>query len=284
MYFELSSALNRREFLKTAGAVALGLGIGAVGGARAAAANKIPVGLQLYSVRAQCQKDLPGTLAAVAKIGYRGVEFAGYYGRSAAELRKMLDDNGLVACGTHTPYESILADKLKATLEFNHTIGNTFLIVPWMNEAKAKQEWLDRAKLFNEVAEQIKPEGMWVGYHAHQHDFKMIDGTSAWDLFFGNTRPEVVMQLDTSNCREGGADPVAVLKKYPGRARSIHLKAHGGGPEAVIGEDEVAWKEVFAFCETKGGTKWYVVEHESSKDPLDAVRRSYAALQQMGKV
>jgi sugar phosphate isomerase/epimerase len=280
----LSSAVTRREFLGAIGTAGVTLGLGVAPLAQAAASKKIPVGLQLYSVREQCTADLPGTLAAVSKIGYRAVEFAGYYGRSAKDLRKLLDDNGLVACGTHTPYESVQGDKLKETVEFNRTIGNKFLIVPWMDEAKSKQEWLDRAKLFNEIADQVKPDGMWVGYHAHQHDFKQIDGVSAWDLFFGNTKPEVIMQLDTSNCCEGGADPVAVLKKYPGRARSIHLKAFGGGPDAVIGEDKVDWPSVFAFCETKGKTQWYVLEHESGKDPLDAVRRSYEALKKMGKV
>ena len=280
----LSSTLTRREFLGAVGALSVGLGLGAAPAAHAASGEKIPVGLQLYSVRDQCKNDLPGTVAAVSKIGYRGVEFAGYHGRSAKELRKLLDDNGLVACGTHTPYESVLGDKLKATVEFNQTIGNKFLIVPWMNETQSKQVWLDRAKLFNELADQVKADGMWVGYHAHAHDFKPIDGVSAWDLFFGNTKADVVMQLDTSNCCDGGADPVAILKKYPGRARSIHIKAHGGGPEAVIGEDKVNWAEVFAFCESKGNTQWYVVEHESGKDPMDAVRRCYGALKKMGKV
>ena len=239
MNHALSSSVTRRDFLAGLGVGGVTLSLGLAPLAQAAAGKKIPVGLQLYSVREQCKTDLPGTLAAVSKIGYRGVEFAGYHGRSAKELRKLLDDNGLVACGTHTPYESVLGDKLKETIEFNRTIGNQFLIVPWMNETKSKQEWLDRAKLFNDIADKVKADGMWVGYHAHAHDFKQIDGVSAWDLFFGNTKPEVVMQLDTSNCCEGGADPVAVLKKYPGRARSIHLKAHGGGPEAVIGEDKV---------------------------------------------
>src|ERR1035438_3969213 len=280
----LSSAVTRREFLGAIGAAGVTLGLGVAPLAQAADSKKIPVVLQLYSVREQCQKALPGTLAAVKKIGYPAVEFAGYYDRSAKDLRKLLDDNGLVACGTHTPYESVQGDKLKETVEFNRTIGNKFLIVPWMNEAKSKQEWLDRAKLFNDIADKVKPDGMWVGYHAHQHDFKLIDGVSAWDLFFGNTKRKVIMQLDTSNCCEGGADPVAVLKKYPGRARSIHIKANGGGPEAVIGEDKVDWKEVFAFCEGKGKTQWYVVEHESSKDPLDAVKRSFDALRKFGKV
>jgi sugar phosphate isomerase/epimerase len=153
-----------------------------------------------------------------------------------------------------------------------------------MNESKSKQEWMVRAKLFNDVAEKLNPEGMWVGYHAHSHDFHEIDGVSAWDLFFGNTNKEVIMQLDTSNCRDGGADPVEVLKKYAGRARTIHIKSHGAGPEAVIPEGDINWKEVFAFCEGEGKTEWYVVEHETSKKPLDAVKRTFESLKELGKV
>src|SRR5215831_4847701 len=275
--------VTRREFLGTVGLAGAALGLGLPHSTHGAQTGKIPIGLELYSLREECKKDLPGMLAAVAKIGYKGVEFAGYHGRNAKELRTMLDDNGLVACGTHTPYESVLGDKLKETVEFNKTIGNKFLIVPWMT-SKSKQEWLDKAKLFNELADKVKPEGMFVGYHAHAHDFEKFDGEVAWDIFFGNTKPEVIMQLDTSNCRDGGADPVAVLKKYPGRARTIHVKANGGGPEAVIGEDKINWKEVFAFCEGPGKTDWYVVEHETSKDPLDAVKRSFEALRKLGKV
>jgi sugar phosphate isomerase/epimerase len=280
-----ASEWTRRDFLCRTALGAAGLGLaGCVGTtAQVAQACKIPVGLQLYSLRDQCKTELPGMLTAVAKIGYKGVEFAGYHGRSAKDLRKLLDDNGLVACGTHTPYDSVLGDKLKETIEFNRTIGNSFLIVPWM-QSKSKQEWLDKAKQFNEIADKLKAEKMWVGYHAHAHDFEKFDGTPAWDIFFGNTKPEVIMQLDTGNCLEGHADPVEVLKRYAGRARSIHLKASGGGPEAVIGEDKVDWKEVFAFCETRGRTEWYVLEHESSKQPLDTVRRSFEALRKLGKV
>lgn len=278
------SELSRREFLRSSSLAIAGLTLTAALSQTglAQSGKKIPLGLQLYSIRDQCKDDLPGMLTAVSKIGYKGVEFAGYYGHSAKDLRKMLDDNGLVACGTHTAYETVSAAKLQETIDFNRTIGNKFLIVPWM-EGKTKEDWLAKAKEFNEVADKVKGAGMWVGYHAHAHDFQKFDGQTAWDLFFGNTKPEVIMQLDTSNCCEGGADPVAVLKKYPGRARSIHIKASGGGPDAVIGEDKVNWKEVFAFCETKGNTQWYVLEHESSKDPLNAVKRSFAALKAMGK-
>jgi sugar phosphate isomerase/epimerase len=280
-----SPGIPRRDFIRrsTVAVAGTSLALGLAPLAPAAPGKKIPIGLQLYSLRVECKSDLPGMLAAVSRIGYKGVEFAGYHGRNPLELRKMLTDNGLVACGTHTPFDSIQGNKLQETIAFNRIIGNDFLIVPWMNETKSKQEWLDRAKLFNDVAEKVKAEGMWVGYHAHAHDFHELEGISAWDLFFGNTKPEVVMQLDTSNCREGGADPVAVLKKYPGRARTIHIKPHGAGSEGVIGEGDVDWKAVFAFCENKGKTEWYIVEHETSKNPLDAVKRNFEALQKMGK-
>jgi sugar phosphate isomerase/epimerase len=279
------SSVSRREFLhhSALGAAGATLAMTLPRAAQAEAGKKIPFGVQLYSLRDQCKTDLPGMLKVVSQTGFKGVEFAGYYDYKATELRKMLDDTGLVACGTHTPYGTVLPDKLKETVEFNRTIGNKFLIVPSMS-ASSKQGWLDNAKLFNEIADKLKPEGMSVGYHAHQQDFKAFDGETAWDIFFGNTKPEVIMQLDTSNCRDGGADPVAVLKKYPGRVKTIHMKAHGGGSEAVIGEDKINWPEVFAWCEGPGGTQWFVLEHETSKDPVDAVKRSFAALKKMGKV
>ncbi|MCS7089237.1 MAG: sugar phosphate isomerase/epimerase [Limisphaera sp.] len=276
--------MNRRAFLRNTVAACGGALLGWEQSFGAGAERRrIPVGVQLYSVRELCAKDLAGTLAAIARIGYKGVEWAGYYNRSAKELRRMLDDLGLVTCGTHTPFESLLPQQLPATIEFNQTLGNHFLIVPWM-EGKSKGDWLEKAHLFNELAEKLRPHGMYVGYHAHAHDFQKFNNETAWDIFFGNTQPDVVMQLDTSNCLAGGADPVSVLRRYPGRAITIHLKAHGGGPEAVIGEDKIDWSAVFEWCETRGGTQWYVVEHETSRDSLDAVRRAYVALQKMGKV
>lgn len=282
-----SKNFNRREFfqlsaLGLAGA-SLGLAGCATGKSGAAMKKKIPVGLELYSVRNECKADFPGTIEAVAKIGYQGVEFAGYWGRSAKEIRKMVDDNGLVTCGTHTPLADLQPDKIDATIEFNQIIGNKFIICPWMT-GKTRAEWLAHAQMFNSLADKLQPLGLWTGYHAHQHDFELIEGESAWDIFFGNTQPRVIMQLDTSNCREGGADPVAVLNKYPGRVLTIHIKPNGGGPEAIIGEDMINWPGVFEFCETRGGTQWYVVEHETSKAPLATVARTYETLKKLGKV
>ena len=91
------------------------------------------------------------------------------------DIRKMLDDNKLVCCGTHTPYESVQPDKLKETIEFNRTIGNKYLIVPWM-EGKTAEEWMAKAKFFNDLADKVRSEGMLVGYHAHAHDFPAPQG------------------------------------------------------------------------------------------------------------
>src|SRR5262245_53871206 len=128
-----SPALTRRSFVRTCavGASGLALGASALRAAQPGApARKIPIGLELYTLRDQCKTDLFGMLVAVSKIGYKGVEFAGYHGHKAPEIRKVLDDNGLVTCGTHTQYVDLQGDKLKETIELNRTLGNKFVIIP----------------------------------------------------------------------------------------------------------------------------------------------------------
>jgi len=229
-----------------------------------------PIGLQLYSVRDDCARDLTGTLTAIAKMGYAGVEFAGYHNRSAAELCRMLDDLGLQCCGTHTGLNTLLGDELPKTIEFNQILGNRYLIVPGLpaERRSSRAAWLETARLFNELAEKVRPHGMLVGYHNHHHEFKPLEGELPWDTFFGNTRLEVVMQLDTGNAMHGGGEPTAFLRRYPGRAITVHLKEFSASnPKAVIGEGDVPWRELLALCETVGGTEWYIVEQESYAHP-----------------
>jgi sugar phosphate isomerase/epimerase len=244
-----------------------------------------PIGLQLYSVRHDCQKDLPGTVEAVAKMGYAGVEFAGYYDRSAENLRKMLDDNGLKCCGTHTSIDTLLGDNLSKTIEFNKTLGNKYLIVPGLpgKYRESRQAWLDTAKLFNELAEKVKPYGMLVGYHNHSVEFQAMDGELPWDTFYGNTTKDVVMQLDIGNAMHGGADPLPYLYKYPERALTVHLKEYSKtNPNAFVGDGDVPWRAFFALCRAVGGTEWYIVEYERpGTPPLEAVKRCMQNLRKM---
>lgn len=280
---------SRRDFLKAA-AVGAGAGLVRLDGFAAVAPQaeapkkKIPVGVQLYSVRQAASKDLPAALEAIGKMGYKGVEFAGYYGWDSKpkELRRLLDGNGLKCCGTHTDLETVTGDSLKATAELHAILGNSFLIVPSL-EAKDAQGWLDLAKKFNEIAAKAKTLGMRVGYHAHAGDFQKLGDTTSWEIFFDNTGPDVIMQNDIGNCMIGGGDPVAILKKYPGRSASVHLKEFGGPEAAVIGQGVVPWAEVFQVCETTGGTVWYVVEHEVGDDPMGNIKGCLEGLRKMGR-
>ncbi|NQT85497.1 sugar phosphate isomerase/epimerase, partial [bacterium] len=211
--------LTRRNFLKVgAGAAAMAAGIRP---ARAKELKDIPVGLQLYSVRGDCKKDFEATIKAIGDMGYDGVEFAGYYGKNAEELKKLLDANGLKCCGTHTHVKTIQGDQLAKTAAFHKTLGNPFLIVPSLPgnlKGDTKEKWIEVAKFFSAAAEKAKPLGMRVGYHNHSYEFKKIGDTTGWDIFFDNASKDVVMQLDTGNCMGGGGDPVAILKKFADRA------------------------------------------------------------------
>jgi len=249
--------------------------------------SKIPIALQLYSVRKDCEKDLPGTLEAVAKMGYDGVEFAGYYGRTAKELHKMADDLGLKVAGTHISLDSLLGDNLPATVEFNRTLSNRFLIVPGLSKERtaSRAAWLETAHIFNGIAEKLAPEGMLTGYHNHVTEFAPMEGELPWDTFFGNTRKDVVMQLDTGNALHGGADPIPFLERYPGRAITVHLKEYSTSYDrALIGEGVVRWKDFFRLCETSGDTEWYIVEQENyAIPPLECVKRCLETLREWGK-
>jgi sugar phosphate isomerase/epimerase len=290
MHRSVGKRFSRRDFLKTAAVVGAGAGLAGYGSfgrpsaLAAAPAKKIPVGVQLYSVREQAAKDLPAVLDAIGKMGYQGVEFAGYYGweDKPKELRRLLDANGLKCCGTHTGIETVTGDALKATAELHHVLGNAFLIVPSLR-AEGAQGWLDAAKQFNDIAVKAKALGMRVGYHAHAGDFKKFEGKTTWEIFFDNTAPDVIMQLDIGNCLQGGGDPIAILKKYPGRSASVHLKEFGGPENAVIGQGVVPWKDVFQVCETTGGAVWYVVEHETGPDPLGNIKGCLDGLRKMGR-
>lgn len=248
---------------------------------------KIPIGLQLYSVRKDCEQDLPAVLTAVAKMGYAGVEFAGYYGRSAAELRKMLDDLGLKCCGTHTGLNTVLGEELPRTIEFNQTLGNKYLIVPGLPEERRNSSaaWRETARMMNEASDRAARDGMLVGYHNHHIEFIPMDGELPWDIFFGNTKPAVVMQFDTGNALHGGGEAPPFLKKYPGRAKTVHLKEYSKtNDKALIGEGEVPWQEIFTLCETVGSTDWYIVEQESyAYPPLECVDKCLQNLRAMGK-
>jgi len=282
-------SISRRTFLKMSAAAAALAGVppAALFAADTYGGNKIPFGLQLYSVRDDCAKDLVGTVTAVAKMGYKGVEFAGYHGRDAKTLRKLLDDVGLKCCGTHLALDTLLGDKLAPTIEFNRILGNPFLIVASLpgQYTKTHQGWEEAADRMSEVADRLKPHGMRTGYHNHSIEFKPIDGALPWDIFFDRAKKEVVIQFDTGNGMAEGGDPMVFLKKHPRRVASVHVKPYSKAkPNALIGDDEQPWKEIFELCETTAGVEWYIIEYEKDAyAPLVSVQKTLEVMKRWGK-
>ncbi len=271
--------VSRREFVKQSSAALAATSLVSLVGCskqEGTAKKTIPLGVQLYSVRTECEKDFPGTLQTIAKIGYDGVEFAGFYGYEAADIKQLLDENGLKCCGSHTQLTALSPENFEATVEFNKTIGNKYLVVPWLPE-ELRSDWTKVAEEFNNLSEQLKPHGMLVGYHNHDFEFQPVDGQLPWDVFAQNTNPEVILQLDTGNCAHGGGNALETLKRYPGRATTIHLKEYSeSNPNAIVGEGDIPWQEVLTFCETEGGTEWYIIEEEKDVyPPLVAVEKCY---------
>ena len=258
------------------------------------------IAVQLYSIRGYIQSvGIEKALADVAAIGYKGVEFAGYYGKDAKTLRKILDDNGLVACGTHVGRGSFGPDAVKATAEFNLTMGNNLLICPgggnFPPAPKAGEkpvvleDWMKMlVDFYNTAAENAAKLGCKVGLHNHTGEFnmKLKDGTTYWDYFFSNTSENVCMEQDVGWTTSAGHDPKAQYVKYPHRSPTLHAKENGS-PDAILGQapkpgsKPVDWDGLIPVTEADG-VKWYVVECERHFDDLSAVTPSYAFLKSKG--
>ncbi len=246
-----------------------------------------PVALQLYSVRDDAANDLPAVLEAVAKMGYVGVEFAGFHGHDAATVKHLLNDNGLQVAGAHVAIELLLPEKRDETIAYHMAIGNEFLIVPYLGGSytESAEAWEATAQMMNELSAALHVHGMRTGYHNHTHEFQPVAGSDRlpWDIFFGNTDKSVVMQFDTGNALHGGKDALPFLQAYPGRAVTVHLKDHSDtNPDALLGEGDVPFPALLAELKAQNATQWLIVEQESGKTPpMQCVERCLRNLERI---
>jgi sugar phosphate isomerase/epimerase len=245
----------------------------------AAAPKKCPIGVQLYSVRNDFAKDVPGTLAGIKKIGFDGVEFAGYAGKTAAELKNILDDNGLKTAGSHIQggLPALQQDAgFQKEVDFNKTLGNDRLIIA-SGGGGAADQWAKFADDFTVVAAKLKPLGLRIGYHNHTGEFtKTADGQVPEYVFFDKASPDVFVQLDVGHCVHGGGDPVEVIKRYNARLVSMHIKdwnakTHGD----IVGEGDVKWKDVLDACAASPSLQWYTIEEEVTMSGLASIEKCF---------
>jgi len=258
--------VSRRAFLAASGAAGLAFG---------ASAPAIPVGLELYSVRDELAKDLPGTLREVARTGYQVVEFyAPYYGWTAdyaKTVRKMLDGLGLRCNSTHNGGESLSSEGIGKAIELNQILGAKYII--WASAGKPANldGWKAVADRLTAAAAKLKPLGMATGYHNHQLEFTPIEGRRPIEVIAANTPAEVVLQLDVGTCIEAGSDPVAWIQANPGRIRIMHCKdwapGEGKGYQVLFGEGVAPWPAIFQAAENGGGIEYYLIEQEGSRFP-----------------
>ncbi|MDQ6699331.1 MAG: sugar phosphate isomerase/epimerase [Acidobacteriota bacterium] len=275
----LRDLISRRVFLTTAAVAPLAAG---------AAAKKIPVGLELYSVRDELKKDLLGTVRAVAKMGYEGVEFFSPYFdwtvERAKEIRTVLDDTGIRCFSTHNGAKSFTPENLPHAIELNRIIGSKFIVMASSGKVDGIAGWKGVAETLNRAAEKLKPVGLRAGYHNHLPEFQQVEGQLPMDVLAANTGKDVMLQLDVGPCIESGNDPVAWIDKHPGRIRSLHVKdwAPEKGYKVLLGEGTAPWKKIFQAAEKTGGAEYYLIEQEGSAyPPLETAERCLAAFKKL---
>lgn len=179
-------------------------------------------GLQLYSVRDLAEKNLEKALRQVSALGYQFVEFAGFFGHSAEEVKRMLDENGLTVSGTHTGWEELLPERIEETIAYHKTLGNTNIIIPWGDYSTGEKLETAIAAL-NEAQPRLAKEGIALGYHNHHFEFETTDyGVCAFEEM--RSRTNVEFEIDTYWAWVAGLDPIELLEQLKGRVRVIHLK------------------------------------------------------------
>jgi sugar phosphate isomerase/epimerase len=235
-----------------------------------AQSKKIPIGIELYSVRDQLTKDLKGTVTAVAKMGYQVVEFYSPYFQwtpeTAKDTRKLLDDLGIKCLSTHNGANAFTEEGLKKAIDLNQAIGSKYIVMASPPKVQGIDGWKGFAAQMTAASEKLRPLGMFAGFHNHQMEWRAVEGQRPMDIIAAGTPKDFVLQFDVGTCVEVGEDPVAWIKANPGRIRSMHLKdwgkGEGRGYGVAFGEGDAPWKAIFAAAEATGGIEYYLIEQE----------------------
>jgi sugar phosphate isomerase/epimerase len=274
--------ISRRSFLALSAAAPLAF--------TTLAAKSVPVGIELFSVRDELAKDLPGTVRAVAKMGYEVVEFFSPYFNwtpdYAKEVRQLLDDLGIKCPSTHNGPNAFTPEGLPKAIELNQILGSKTIVMASAGRVAGIDGWKTVAERLTRAAEMLKPLRIRAGFHNHKSEFVLLDGKRPMDVLAAGTPKDVTLQLDVGTCVDAGYDPVAWINANPGRIRSIHCKDWGAGQDrgyrVLFGEGDSPWKKIFEAAEKKGGVEYYLIEQEGSRFPsLETAERCLEAYKKL---
>lgn len=229
------------------------------------------------------QDSVERTLEQVARIGYKEVEFAGYFNRTAKEIRALLDANGLTAPSAHSADLPSIRNRFGQVLEDAATIGHRYVICASLPRSEQSVDGYKRvAAEFNRAGEQAAKSGIRLGFHNHDQEFAPLGDTNGYDILLAECDPKsVTMQMDLFWTVRGGKDPLAYFAKYPGRFASVHVKdMAAGGAMVDVGAGQLPFASYFAQSK-QAGIQHYFVEHDSPADPMASIAASYRYLSRL---
>lgn len=248
------------------------------------------IGIQLYTVKEAASVDFLGTIRRVAKMGYKGVEFAGFFDTPSIEVKKVMNDLGIYPAGSHVDdLESLQGDKLNRTIEYHLEIGNDFIVFPSLPDEElisSADDYKRIAEQFNRVGEECNKNGVIFGYHNHAFEFEQFGEKTGFEILCENTDPKLVkMQLDCYWVTYGGYNPIEIIEKYSERIVSMHIKdmkrveGMKRSVEFGLGELDIAG---LMHVGDKFGAKWFIAEQEHfDGDPLDSAKYNIDRLNEL---
>jgi sugar phosphate isomerase/epimerase len=258
----------------------------------------LPLGLQLYSVRDLLPKDYEGTLHQLSAIGYREVEAAVFFGRSASDVKHAMDQAGLHCVSAHYSYAD-LAPHLDEVIQFGKTLGLEYIICASpglpdgshakstdnkiVREAMTLDDWRWNAEQFNRIGERVNAAGIKFGYHNHTAEFRAISGLVIYDELLRLTDPtKVTMEMDCGWVIVGGKNPVDYLRRYPGRISMLHVKdfkLSGAAasdtappPSAELGRGSIDYRPIFAAASKANITHVFIEQEQYDMPPMEALK------------
>ena len=274
------NVFSRRSFLGVVAAAPLA--------AAAFPLKHIPVGLELYSVRDELEKDLTGTVRGVAKMGYQCVEFySPYYDWTtdyAQKVRAEMDELGIHCYSTHNDLKPFTPDGLGKAMELNKILGTRYIVLAHPGDVNGLDGYKHVAEILNKANDTMKGQGLHAGYHNHDAEWRPIDGQKPIEVLRAAFDKSIMLQLDVGTCLAAGSDPVAWINQNPGRIRSMHVKDWSPQKEykVLTGEGTAPWSKLFAAAEKVGGIEYYLIEQEGSDYPeMETAQRCLAAFHKL---